>query len=168
MNFEYRYKDKEYSISLNKSDDGFAFAVGDDTLPLTADRIDDNTFMLSLNGTRKLVHVAQAEGSIYVHLDGKVHVLEDVAAQEESAGGGADEITDGVQRVMAPMPGKLVKVTVEDGQKVAAGTTVCIVEAMKMENVVQSRIDGIVGKIAFSPGDLVDTDTPILEIVAEE
>ncbi len=167
MNFEYRFMGKEYSISLNKSDNGFAFAVGSDMHPLNADPVDNNTFMISLDGARKLVHVAQVDGKIYVHLDGCVHVLEDIAAQDNNAHGGADEILDGVQRVMAPMPGKLVKVTVEDGQMVTSGTTVCIVEAMKMENVVQSRIDGRVGKIAFSPGDLVDTDTPILEIVAE-
>ncbi|MFH1894216.1 MAG: acetyl-CoA carboxylase biotin carboxyl carrier protein subunit, partial [Candidatus Zixiibacteriota bacterium] len=87
---------------------------------------------------------------------------------EEASGGSSAEIVDGVQRILAPMPGKLVKVMVSEGDKVAKGTNVCIVEAMKMENVVQAKLDGIARNISFKAGDLVDTETPILEIIAEE
>jgi len=167
MNYEYRLKDTDYSITLDKSENGFKMTVGDKTLPLSVQRIDSNAFMLTADGVKKLVHVARTDGKVYVHIDGRVHILEDVLAEQE-AGGGGDEILDGIQKIVAPMPGKLVKVSVEEGEKVTQGTTVCIVEAMKMENVVQAKIDGIVKDIAFQPGDLVDTDNPILVIEAEE
>jgi len=167
MNYEYRIADETYSISLDKSENGYTLSFGDKTLALSAVKIDDNSLILRANGINRVVHFARTNGKVFVHLDGSIHVLEDVFA-EESAGGSAAEIVDGVQRIIAPMPGKLVKVMVSEGDKVTKGTNVCIVEAMKMENVVQAKLDGIARNISFKAGDLVDTETPILEIVAEE
>lgn len=167
MNYEYRIDDETYSISLDKSENGYKLTVGDQSLSLAVERVDQNTFKLTTDGKHKILHVAQTNGKVYVQLDGRVHVLEDVLAEEEAGGGGA-EIVDGIQRVVAPMPGKLVKVTVSEGEKVTKGTTVCIVEAMKMENVIQAKLDGVAKNIAFKAGDLVDTENPILEIISEE
>jgi len=167
MIYEYRLNDETYSISLDKSENGYTLTVGDRSLPLTVEKVDENTYKLTTDGVKKILHVARTDGKIFVHLDGRVHILEDVHAEEESAGASGGEIIDGVQKVIAPMPGKLVKVTVSEGQKVTKGTTVCIVEAMKMENVVQAKLDGIAKNISFKAGDLVDTDNPILEIVSE-
>lgn len=167
MNYEYRYKGDDYSIVLQKAEEGFKLSYSDTEIPLVALKVDDHTFMLSANGVKKIVHVAQTDGKIYVHVDGSVHLLEDIVAQEQEAGG-AEEIMDGVQKIKAPMPGKVVKIPVEEDQSVEAGTAVCIVEAMKMENVVIAKIDGVIKNVAFKAGDLVDTDAVILEIVAEE
>lgn len=167
MNYEYRIADETYSISLDKSENGYNLSLGDRTLALSAIKIDDNSFILRANGINRVIHFARTNGKVFVHLDGSIHVLEDVLA-EEASGGSSAEIVDGVQRILAPMPGKLVKVMVSEGDKVAKGTNVCIVEAMKMENVVQAKLDGIARNISFKAGDLVDTETPILEIIAEE
>ena len=168
MNYEYRINEETFSISLDKSENGYTLTVGDRSLPLTVERVDDHTLMLIADGIKKIAHAVQTNGKIYVHLDGTVHILEDTLAEADSADSGAGEIIDGIQKVVAPMPGKLVKVTVSEGEKVTKGTTVCIVEAMKMENVVQAKLDGTAKNISFKAGDLVDTENPILEIVAEK
>ncbi len=170
MNYEYRFGGEEYSVSVDKAEEGYKVTVGDTSFPLKVTRIDSNTYLLtSDNGSKRLLHIAHTDGKVYLQMDGRVHVLEDVLADEDSGGGAAaSDIVDGVQKVIAPMPGKLVKVTVSEGEKVTKGMTVCIVEAMKMENVVQARLDGVVKNIAFEPGDLVDTDKPILEVVSED
>ncbi len=169
MNYEYRYNGEEYSVSVDRADDGYKVTVSESSFPLNITTIDANTFMLaSDNGSKRLLHIARTDGKVYLQMDGRVHILEDVLADEDSGGAAAGDIVDGVQKVVAPMPGKLVKVTVSEGEKVTKGTNVCIVEAMKMENVVQAKLDGVVKNIAFKPGDLVDTDKPILEIVSED
>ncbi len=167
MNNEFRLNDDTYLISLDKSENGYMLTVGDRSLPLVVEKVDENTLMLITDGVKKILYVAKTDGKIFVQLDGKVHILEDVLAEEESGGAGGAEIVDGVQKVIAPMPGKLVKVTVSEGEKVSKGTTVCIIEAMKMENVVQAKLDGVARNILFKAGDLVDTENPILEIVSE-
>jgi propionyl-CoA carboxylase alpha chain len=65
--------------------------------------------------------------------------------------------------LLCPMPGLVVSLAVEEGQEVSAGETLCVVEAMKMENVLKSEVDGIVSKIHVEPGDSLNLDAVILE-----
>ena len=65
--------------------------------------------------------------------------------------------------LLCPMPGLVVSLAVEEGQEVSAGQTLCVVEAMKMENVLKSEVDGTVSKIHAAPGDSLNVDAIILE-----
>ena len=65
--------------------------------------------------------------------------------------------------VLSPMPGLLVDVAVQVGQKVQAGERVAVIEAMKMENVLFAAADGIVGKVLAAKGDNLTVDQPIVE-----
>lgn len=65
--------------------------------------------------------------------------------------------------VLSPMPGLLVDVAVQPGQKVQAGERVAVIEAMKMENVLFAAADGVVGKVLASKGESLAVDQPIVE-----
>ncbi len=65
--------------------------------------------------------------------------------------------------VLSPMPGLLVEVAVQAGQKVQAGERVAVIEAMKMDNVLFAQADGVVGKVLAAKGDSLSVDQPILE-----
>ena len=65
--------------------------------------------------------------------------------------------------VLSPMPGLLVDVAVQPGQKVQAGERVAVIEAMKMENVLFAVADGVVGKILANKGESLSVDQPIVE-----
>ena len=65
--------------------------------------------------------------------------------------------------LLCPMPGLVVSLAVTEGQQVAAGEALCVVEAMKMENVLKAERDGIVAKIKARPGDSLNVDAVILE-----
>jgi propionyl-CoA carboxylase alpha chain len=67
--------------------------------------------------------------------------------------------------VLSPMPGLLVDVAVQVGQKVQAGERVAVIEAMKMENVLFAIADGVVGKVLASKGESLTVDQPIVEFV---
>ena len=67
--------------------------------------------------------------------------------------------------VLSPMPGLLVDVAVQVGQKVQAGERVAVIEAMKMENVLFAIADGVVGKVLASKGESLTVDQPIIEFV---
>lgn len=74
--------------------------------------------------------------------------------------GGAAE---GPRPVRAPMPGLVVGLLVEEGQAVAAGDGVAIVEAMKMENELKAEAPGVVSKILVEEGQAVDKGTVLVE-----
>jgi len=65
--------------------------------------------------------------------------------------------------VLSPMPGLLVEVAVQPGQKVQAGERVAVIEAMKMENVLFAAADGVVGKVLAAKGESLAVDQPIIE-----
>ena len=67
--------------------------------------------------------------------------------------------------VLSPMPGLLVEVSVQAGQKVQAGERVAVIEAMKMENVLFAAADGVVGKLWAHKGESLTVDQPIVEFV---
>ncbi len=65
--------------------------------------------------------------------------------------------------LLSPMPGLLVKLTVEAGQEVKAGEELAVVEAMKMENVLRAERDGVVAQVHAEPGASLAVDQTILE-----
>ncbi|MDK2783686.1 MAG: glutaconyl-CoA/methylmalonyl-CoA decarboxylase subunit gamma, partial [Thermococcaceae archaeon] len=63
-----------------------------------------------------------------------------------------------------PMPGKVLRILVREGDEVKAGQGLLVLEAMKMENEIPSPRDGVVKKILVKEGDTVDTGQPLIEL----
>jgi propionyl-CoA carboxylase alpha chain len=72
-----------------------------------------------------------------------------------AAGGGS---------VVAPMPGLVVRVNVEAGQRVEAGTGLLVVEAMKMENQLSAAAPGVVRRVLVAAGQAVEKGERLLEL----
>lgn len=70
--------------------------------------------------------------------------------------GGNAGITDGIVEIKTAMPGKLVRILVEEGSEIKSGEGVLVVEAMKMQNEMKSPKDGIVKEIRFDEGATVN------------
>jgi biotin carboxyl carrier protein len=70
--------------------------------------------------------------------------------------------------VKAPMPGKVLKIMVKEGDKVEEGQPLVILEAMKMEHVVCALRAGVVGALHASEGSVVSDGAVLAELVAEE
>lgn len=68
----------------------------------------------------------------------------------------AGETEAGPQKITAPMPGKIVRISVAVGDEVKAGQGVIVMEAMKMQNEMKSPKDGKVQKILTSEGSTVN------------
>jgi len=80
-----------------------------------------------------------------------------------AAGQSGSASADG-EVVTAPMQGTILQVLVELGQEVTAGQTVCILEAMKMENHIAAHRDGTVAEVSITKGDVVETGQPMVAI----
>jgi acetyl-CoA/propionyl-CoA carboxylase biotin carboxyl carrier protein len=79
------------------------------------------------------------------------------------SGEGAHAAVD-ADTVVAPMQGNVIKVAVEDGQQVAEGDLVIVLEAMKMENPVTAHKAGIVTGLAVQPGASITQGAPIAQL----
>ena len=66
--------------------------------------------------------------------------------------------------LLAPMPGLVRRVEVSEGAPVTRGQLLMILEAMKMEHSIRAPRDGIVCRVAYREGDLVEAGAPLVEI----
>jgi acetyl-CoA/propionyl-CoA carboxylase biotin carboxyl carrier protein len=83
--------------------------------------------------------------------------------REASGRGGA-----GSDSVVSPMQGTVLKVDVADGDEIEAGTVICVVEAMKMENEIAAHRAGTVADVSVAPGDAVASGQVICRVAADE
>ena len=105
-----------------------------------------------LNGMEIGLHGAQAQVRVYTAREAELAAL----MRERK---GADEAA----ALKCPMPGLVKSVAVREGQEVKAGEPLCMVEAMKMENVLVAERDLTIKKILAKPGDSLAVDAVIME-----
>ncbi|WP_159017568.1 acetyl/propionyl/methylcrotonyl-CoA carboxylase subunit alpha [Cognatiluteimonas profundi] len=68
------------------------------------------------------------------------------------------------RRLHAPMPGRVVLVNVEPGQRVTAGQELLVIEAMKMELGLKAPRDGVIGDVRAAAGDVVEADAVLITL----
>jgi propionyl-CoA carboxylase alpha chain len=76
----------------------------------------------------------------------------------------AKKPADSTKYVRCPMPGLVVTIEVKAGQKVHTGDPLCVIEAMKMENILRAERDAKVTRIDVKPGDVLAVDAVIMEL----
>ncbi len=69
---------------------------------------------------------------------------------------------DGVSNIIAPMPGKLLKVLVSNGDSVTEGQPLAILEAMKMEHTLTASFDGVIDQVFCVEEDFVEADATLI------
>ena len=84
------------------------------------------------------------------------------AVPAAAAAPAAPVVTGAGEPVAAPMPGTILKVNVKAGDAVKAGTVLCVLEAMKMENEIMAPKDGTVTQVLVNKGSSVDTGAPLV------
>jgi biotin carboxyl carrier protein len=90
-----------------------------------------------------------------------VEIIDAEARYVLNRGGGNVESAE--KWIKSPMPGKIVKINVSEGEAVTKGQTVLILSAMKMESEYKSPVDGLVMKIAVSEGEVVEGNQILIE-----
>jgi len=78
--------------------------------------------------------------------------------------GRSDSGAEGVRKITAPMPGKVVRILAPAGTEVEAGQGVLVIEAMKMQNELKSPKKGIVKKLTVAPGAAVEAGQILAEV----
>jgi len=122
-----------------------------DALALAGDRL---TMVNVASGRSHEVGFAPGvdAGHLVAYIRGMAVPVDVGTRRGRGAGGGAH----GVQKIVAPMPGKVVRVLVAPGDDVKARQPLVVVEAMKMENELSSPRDGRVSDVAVAPGVSVE------------
>jgi biotin carboxyl carrier protein len=168
MELEFTIENTSHKLQLEFKDGQYKIGLDDEEYAVDSTVISDNCLSLLVNGKTFTVYFAEANGKKYVSIGGEQFCIEEARSEASSASAGDATGVDEAPVAASPMPGKVVKILVKLGDKVEQGQGLVIVEAMKMENEIKSPVKGIVDKVNFKPGDLVDAAQPILEMKPEE
>lgn len=89
-----------------------------------------------------------------------VEVIDSEAKYLLNRGGGDND--EGELSISSPMPGKVIEISVKIGDKVADGTVIIIIEAMKMQSEYKVKKDRIIVDILVKEGDAIDSNQPLI------
>ena len=138
-------------------------------------------FKFNISGKEHTAHVVEHEDTLEVTVDGKIYtvtlperkpaakpvVKPAVVAAAPAAAPTASKpaaAPAGGNVVTAPLNGKITQVLVKAGDQVAAGDTVVMLEAMKMENSITAEAAGTVKAVLVNVGDQVDGGQALVEL----
>ena len=168
MQYEVEVGGRLLQMTVTRSGDGFAVAVDGRTRQVDAARIDAHTLSLLVDTVwSKEVSIAAdpVGGQLGVHVGATpVAVTLNGRRRWGRKDEGAGTASGGPQRLVAPMPGKVVRVLVKSGDPVTVRQPVVVVEAMKMENELRASREGTVAEIHVGEGMSVDAGALLLVI----
>ncbi len=157
MKFEVRIDQRTRTVELTRDADGWRISVDGESLDADAIEITHNIFSILFNGKSHEVRIAPSPtGALALqtaHREFTAEVLDPRAWRGRRHG---TLEAEGRQQILAPMPGKIVRVLVQTGEKVEAGQGLIVVEAMKMQNEIRSPKSGTVERLLVKEGQPVN------------
>ncbi len=150
----------EFEIEILAREGGVVrAAIGGREISAAIEPAADGGAVIVFGGTRHRVFGAKIRDRILVAAGPASFEFKQV---EEGRGHGHHGLT--AHEITAPMPGKIARIMVSEGQQVAAGDAVAVMEAMKMEIPLLTESDAIIKKVLVAEGQMVDHGAVIVEL----
>jgi biotin carboxyl carrier protein len=158
MKFEVRIDSRACLVELNRDADRWQISIDDRLVDADAFEIAPGIFSILVNGKSYEVRVTPTPtGTLTLqtaHQEFTAEVIDPRAWRGRRHGAVEAE---GRQQILAPMPGKIIRMLVQTGEKVQAGQGLLVVEAMKMQNEIRSPKSGTVERLLVKEGQPVNS-----------
>lgn len=163
---KYSLKIGKEILNFNLAESGEIFDIEFNEKKYNAEliKIDSNLYSMILDGQTCTVAIKKEGKSIEIFYKGDLFSFEIPSARDKSS----LENASGVDKISAPMPGRVVKVLKKVGDIIKEGEGLIVVEAMKMESELKSSIDGKVSEISVKDGDTVDLGAHLITVENDE
>ncbi|HEX3092384.1 MAG TPA: biotin/lipoyl-containing protein [Candidatus Angelobacter sp.] len=164
MIYEVTIAEKVYRVELVRTEQEWKCKLDGRELPLDVVSAQDGMLSLLLQG--KSYEVKQetvgAESNVVVGQERFSASVRDPRSFRSRRRSGASE--QGVMKIKAPMPGKVVRILAPAGSQVEIGQSVVVIEAMKMQNELKAPKTGVVKKINVEEGAAVEAGQALAEV----
>ena len=157
MKFEVVLNGARRIVELQREAERWRIALDGETVDADVIEIQPDIFSILLDGNSHEVRITSAASGVLTLQTGHQEFTAEVTDPRAWRGRrhGALE-AEGRQQIVAPMPGKIVRVLVRAGEKVEAGQGLLVVEAMKMQNEIRSPKNGTVERLLAKEGQPVN------------
>jgi biotin carboxyl carrier protein len=150
---------QEFDIELAREGGVIDARVDGAALKLANQPLADGAVLIECDGERVRAFAARMGDSIVVSVGPRSFAFR---VQETARGGARHSLATPL--LTAPMPGKVLKIMVREGQEVEAGQPLLTMEAMKMETTLSAEGPARVKAIPVSPGQMVDAGAVLVEL----
>jgi biotin carboxyl carrier protein len=116
--------------------------------------VESGIYSVLVDGRSYAVKIVQGQGTWFVDIRGR-HLAVKVDDPRDASEGSGEVATQGLQKIVAQMPGKVVRVLVAQGDEVQAGQGLVVVEAMKMQNELKAPRAGRIASLLTREGATV-------------
>ena len=169
MTYEVEINGRMRTVSVERAGSAYVVAVDGQQHRLDVTPINGAISLILDDGRSYEVSIGESpggSGNLTVHVNGRVVSVAVGTSRASWARRGHDGSSagQGPHRVLAPMPGKVVKLLVQPGDRVAARQGVVVVEAMKMENELRSAKAGVVTEVKVAEGASVEAGAVLVVI----
>jgi biotin carboxyl carrier protein len=166
LQYEFDIAGKRRHVIVDRSGDAFLVTVDGRPFHVSAVRIDARLLSLIVGSTSVEASVAPDGASARLDVRvGTTPVAVEVCGRRRPGQRAADAASgSGPQRIVAPMPGKIIRVIVKKGEAVAARQGLLVVEAMKMENELRAGRDGTIAELHVREGQSVEAGALLVVI----
>ena len=155
MTYDVNIDDKSYRLELNRIDGRWECRV--DGTAVEIDAVLARRDVLSILIEGKAYEIKRERTATDMHLwVGSVRYAAQLRDPRSLRSRGRADDEKGPRKLLAPMPGKVVRVLVKEEAEVEAGQGVVVVEAMKMQNEIKSPKKGVVRKLVATEGTNVN------------
>jgi biotin carboxyl carrier protein len=164
MIYEVTVAGKSYRVELEREGAAWKCRLDGRELPLDVACAQDGVLSLLMNGKSYEVkqEITGAETNVVVgHERFSVALSDPRSLRARRRAGGAEQ---GVKKIVAPMPGKIVRLLAEEGNTVLSGQSVIVIEAMKMQNELKAPKNGVLKKIHVREGAAVEAGQALAEV----
>lgn len=158
--------DSDVDIVVENTTDGrWLVVIGGVERHVDAVEVRPGTWSLLIDGQSYVVDLDRTERGTVVHSGGsETHIDIDDARRKRLARAVKRNSAGRGEVVKAPIAGKVVKLLVAEGESVASGQGVAVLEAMKMENEIKADRGGAVSAVHVQPGQSVETQEPLVTL----
>jgi biotin carboxyl carrier protein len=155
---------------VHRADGRFLVEIDGKQWAVDAERLDDRSMSLLIDASggtfshEVMVAPDGASGQLVVSVGTKSVTVSLNSRRRGRRQVDGAQASGGSQRIVAPMPGKIVRVLVKQGDPVQARQPVLVIEAMKMENELRAQAAGRVKAIVVTPGTAVEKGALLIEL----
>jgi biotin carboxyl carrier protein len=165
--YEFIHEGNLHSVSIERHNEKIKASVHEKDYDLDVHRVSDNCISILLDSNSFIFYIAEHDNEVLVYTKGEVYTFElpdiDKVILSEGVKSGETKL-----KITAPMPGQVLKINVKEKESVVDGQCLAIVEAMKMETELFSRLKGKVKKVHVREGQQVDAGELLLELEKEK
>lgn len=151
--------EREEDLRLKLEEGRVLAEIGNRVYTLVARETEPDSYLFFFNTNVRECRVVEritSKDTFDVTIRGRSYEVTVVDPKRLRSGQNSDRHDHGVAEIVAPMPGKVVRVQTEAGASVEKGAGVVVVEAMKMQNEMKSPRAGVVVSLNVKPGDTVN------------